>query len=190
MKKYHSRVLSTYKGTVDYPDSTYPIRREQCVWNISAAWRATYNRALPQVALGGIKAPIQLNPAPVDPLALAKQAANALALAERFAQVHIAASAPQIRPWSTETLPPGLLVREEAANVPLGECLAPPRVPSRGRPKKARIRRPQENAWEGISEQELALGTPMPLRTRPGRQVCGVCGGVSHNKRTCTQRQH
>jgi hypothetical protein len=53
------------------------------------------------------------------------------------------------------------VIQVEVENPP-GECLAPPRMPTRGRPKKARFRRPREGL---ISEVALEAGEESPGAT-------------------------
>jgi hypothetical protein len=103
---------------------------------------------MPQVILGGYEAPTTLPPLETNPLELAEQVAEALTLAELFYRGPQGAlgdqehGTPPIRPWAGSQLPPGPLVTPAEAELPPGECVAPPRVPTRGRPKKARLRRP------------------------------------------------
>jgi hypothetical protein len=156
-------------------------------WATYEAWRSTYRELMPQVTLGGVNAPTDLKPLEVNPRELAEQAAKALELAG-IDRGENRGNPPIISPWTNDPSPPGPLIREVNAEVPPGECLAPPRVSPRGRPKKARFRRPHEEAQVGISEEDLALGQFTPRRP-PRGQVCTVCGDRGHNRRRCTQRQ-
>jgi hypothetical protein len=53
------------------------------------------------------------------------------------------------------------VIQVEVENLP-GECLAPPRMPTRGRTEKAQFRRPREG-W--ISEVALEAGEESPGAT-------------------------
>jgi hypothetical protein len=109
-------------------------------WATYDAWRATYEATMPQVTLGGTEDRTSLPKLELDPLELAEQAANALELAGIQGDLGVSfgdtpGPTPETRPWTGDPTPPGASLTYIEAEIPHGECLAPPQMPTRGRPK-------------------------------------------------------